>query len=355
MTDLDQVPPTTDAPPDARLLGPPRRRRSRWWWVAAVVVVGALVGVVLGRWDMTHHSTVSKSAATTTTVATNPLIPEGLLGKNATATPPPTHTIDNRVFVVGDSVMQGAAPYLSTDLPTWSIIADTKVGRFLDQANTVIVKRRKDIANIAVLNLGNNYDGNQQEFAQQVTTALTDLSGVEHIIWLNVAEFQDDRTQVNAVLQQAAATHPNLTVVDWNSWWAANRAFTGADHLHLTDEGAHAYAALVAAAVQKVTAAAGEIPAAGVTKPSLNTSGTIPGSRGRSTQSQLQSPSRARLPVRHPVTTLGTVRPGGGVTPSPTAVTAPPSTAPVVPDTAPRSSTPASTTPVPPTVPGAGG
>jgi hypothetical protein len=263
-------------------------------------------------------------------------------GHGTVADPPPTHAIDNRVFVVGDSVMQGAAPYLAPDLPTWSIIADTKVGRFLDEANTVILKRQKDIGKIVVLNLGNNYNGDQAQFAQQVSTALTELAGVEHVIWMNVAEYQPNRADVNAVLTQAATTHPNLTVVDWNSLWAANRSYTGSDHLHLTDDGAKAYAALVTAAVGQVTQAAGEVPTAGVSKPSLNTSGTIPGS-GR-TRTTTRYSTRPRSTYRAPGTTIaptqGDGSSGSGSSGSGGAGTStPPATSGGPVDTAPKSTT----------------
>ncbi len=338
MTDTDQL--TSDGANAVEPPAPPRRGRSRWWWVPVVVVVGAIGGGVLARID-SHRSVavVHESSTDTEPVAGKQSVPSGLIGGATGAAKAPTHLIDNRVFVVGDSVMQGAAPYLAGDLPGWSIIADTKVGRFLDEADKVIQKRRKDIADIAVLNLGNNYDGNQQEFADQVAVTLAELSGVEHVIWLNVAEFQPDRAEVNAVLTQAATTHPNLTIVDWNTWWAANRAFTGSDHLHLTDAGAKAYASLVTAAVQQVTADAGEAPAAGVAKPSLNTSGTIPGSKGSRTTTPAYSSGHSS--VRHTATTAALhTTPTAAATLPP----APPTTA-ATSDTAPAPTTPKATTP----------
>jgi hypothetical protein len=304
-----------------------------------VVVVGAAIGAGLGRWDMSHAKTTGSADRVTTAPGTDPQVPAGLIRNGTVAQRPAIHNIDNRVFVVGDSVMQGAAPYLSADLPSWSIIADTEVGRFLDQANTVIAKSQKNIGKIVVLNLGNNYNGDKAQFAAQVQTALTELSGVEHVIWINVAEFQDDRADVNDVLDQAAVTHPNLTIVDWNSWWSANRSFTGADHLHLTDDGARAYASLVGAAVTRVTDAAGEVPAPGVSKPSLNTSGTIPGSKGQSAVSQ---PYRPRTTVRHTVTTAHTSTPvsvtagGSGEAPGTTAAAPSPPTSAATVDTTPK-------------------
>jgi hypothetical protein len=200
----------------------------------ATVALGAILGGGLGLLATSHSGRGSSRAGGGTTVPGFGLsIPPGLItGRSASA--PPIHSIDNRVFLVGDSVMQGAAPYLGDLLEGWSIIADTRVGRFIGEANRVIEKRHEDIGQIAVLNLGNNYDGDEADFAQQVDLALDQLAAVPHVIWIDVAEFEDDRTEVNETLAAAARTHPNLTVVDWNSWWAKDRSLTGGDHLHLT-------------------------------------------------------------------------------------------------------------------------
>ena len=95
-----------------------------------------------------------------------------------------------------------------------------------------------------------------------------------HVIWFNIGEFEDDRAEVNEVLR-AAATSATRTwcIVDWNSWWEQDDSLTSGDRLHLTPDGAQAYAALVAASVLQVTEAAGEIPAPGAKPPKLNTSG----------------------------------------------------------------------------------
>jgi hypothetical protein len=68
-----------------------------------------------------------------------------------------------------------------------------------------------------------------------------------------------------------------LVLVDWNTWYASRRGFTGRDHLHLTPAGAAAYASLIAAAVTKVTQAADEVPAPGASCPRTYTKGVIPG------------------------------------------------------------------------------
>lgn len=266
-------------------------------------------------------------------------VPAGLIeGITASSVPPLVTPIDNRVFVVGDSVMQGASPYLPDLMPDWSLIIDTKVGRFLDEAIRVINRRREEIADIAVLNLGNNYGGDQVTFATQVEEALNALAGVRHVIWVNAAEFTTDRAEVNQVLRDAATRHPELVVVDWNSWWAQRRSFTSGDRLHLTEEGARAYATLVALAVRQVTEAAGEYPKPGASKPVVQTRGTIPDAPARRT-SPTRSPAGTRVSpaltapssvvppttgsARPPSTSAGAVSPTTAQLPTPTSAPGP--------------------------------
>jgi hypothetical protein len=356
VTDVDELPDTLQPTAALEHHEPvlTRRRRSHrpFWWVLATIVLGALIGsglaVLAGH--QSGSEVASAESTTTTAASSRPSIPSGLVARDPEADTPAIHSIDNRVFVVGDSVMQGAAPYLGDLLEGWSVIADTRVGRFIDEANRVVLKRRKDVGQIAVLNLGNNYNGDEVAFAQSVDTALAGLTGVSHVIWVNTGEFEEDRAEVNEVLREAAKTHPNLTIVDWNSWWEQDDSLTSGDRVHLTPDGAQAYAALVAASVLQVTEAAGEIPAPGAKPPKLNTSGQIPssssssrssgssGSSGSSSKSTRSSSSRSSS--GRTATTVAPATPDEPVGPP---VTSPPATSPPV--TSPPVTTPPVATP----------
>jgi hypothetical protein len=350
VTDVDELPDTLErsAALDHHepVLARRRRRHRPFWWVVATIVLGALIGsglAVLAGSRSDSPAAASADSTTTSAEANRSSIPSGLSAGEA-AEQPAIHSIDNRVFVVGDSVMQGAAPYLGDLLEGWSIYADTRVGRFLDEANKVILKQRKDVGQIAVLNLGNNYNGDQVAFAKSVDTALEALTGVSHVIWVNVGEFEEDRAEVNEVLRNAAAVHPNLTIVDWNAWWEEDDSLTSGDRLHLTPDGAQAYAALVAAAILQVTEAAGEIPAPGAKAPRLNTSGRIPssgssnsghgnGSSGsKSTRSSSSGSGRRTAATVAPVVTSPPAEPVVTTPPAdPPPVAAPPVTTPPAP------------------------
>jgi len=264
-----------------------------------VLIVGVAVAVLAlvdpTRWRGSAEvavATGSNSPAVVTKdgAGTTTLLPDDspLVGAAAVAGLPPrtrstpTRQIDNRVFVLGDSVMQGAAPMLGDALPSWSVIADTKVGRFLDEGVTVLKHRRSQIGDIAVILMGNNYNGDEVAFRQQLDDAMEQLSGVEHVIFFTVTMYDEDRAEVNEALADLGRAESNVTVVDWGAWCDENvDDFLVGDRLHLTPEGAEALAELVGEAVTRVTRAAGEYPEPGRAKPQLNTKGTIPPSKGK--------------------------------------------------------------------------
>lgn len=271
-----------------------RRRRALRWLLSTILIAGLAAGAVFG-WDHLRRDTTTELATAgigagapsrsdrypTKTVSEADDTP--LVGAAAVAGLPPRTranprtVIDNRVFVLGDSVMQGATPLLDDELPDWSLTVDTKVGRFLDEGVKVLEKRHADLGDIAVILMGNNYNGDEAAFRSDLDAAMTALTGVRHVIFLTVTMYDDDRAEVNDALADLAAKHPTVTLVDWGAWCDDNvKTFLVRDRLHLKPEGATALAQLVGESVTRVTRAAGERPAPGRKKPDVNTSGTIP-------------------------------------------------------------------------------
>ena len=254
-----------------------RVRRRRWTGgIALVVVVAALAALVVWK-----GPSILDEPATATVAASTPApsVPSGLVAVDDTASSGPAKTIDNRVFVIGDSVMQGASFVLADKMPDWSLLMDTKVGRFTREGVKVARgwKERGDIGQIAVVGLGNNFTPGE-DIRSEIDDMMGVLSDTEHVIWFTAAEYRPAQAEVNAALRAAAQRYPKLVLVDWDSWYEAHRGFTGRDHLHLTPEGAEAYSSLIAASVAKVTQAANEQPAPGASRPQMYTKGVIPGS-----------------------------------------------------------------------------
>ena len=250
------MPPPPSAPggaPDRA----PRRARPRIGVLARLAGVTVVVAAAVYLFDVTSVGQLLRSdvdAASTVSV------PDGLVSVNQTDDVGPPAEIDNTVFVVGDSVVQAATTPLGELLSDWSLVADTRVSRFIDEGVEVVEDRREEIGDIAVVGLGNNYRGDDEAFAQSVDELLELLDGVDHVIWLSVGQFDDDRAEVNAVLTDPSR-RDEFILADWNAWWANEPSFTIADDLHLTDDGADAMATLIARAVEVVTTAANQTPA----------------------------------------------------------------------------------------------
>ncbi len=354
MTDLSPAPDTLTSPdapggtPRRRTRRERRRRRRQWGGgiLTVIVIAGAAIGGYYAAADPVQVNASDDPASE----PVNPAVPEGLIGiESAEPKGPPTE-IDNRVFVVGDSVMQAAASYLPEEMPTWSLTVDTKVGRFTDQGIDVTEKwiDRKALGEIAVVGLGNNYNGDEVAFGESIDEMMTTLVGVDHVIWFNVAEYREEQIEVNEALESARERYPNLVVVDWNTWYEAEPDFTGADDLHLTPDGAQAMASLLAYAVHDVTEAANEVPKAGVKDPVMTTKGTMPAGSGPKSKSSGSSSSGSSSSKKSTSS-----KPKSNQA-TPTTVAAPPPTTQTQTQTqtseAPSASTPAPTPSTPPSV-----
>ena len=118
---------------------------------------------------------------------------------------------DPRVFMVGDSVLlattQGRPDALDTYVGSlgWQITVDARVSRFTDEGLRVLRKRRDEVHEVAVVLLGNNYGGDELQFAKQVDEILTLLDDTRVIVMLTVPVYDKKQNEVNEILRQAAA------------------------------------------------------------------------------------------------------------------------------------------------------
>jgi len=168
-------------------------------------------------------------------------------------TPDPTVT-DNRIFLLGDSVMGTMRPD-NTDAARqtleplgWKVTIDAVDGRFADAAVTVLQERRRDIGQVVVVLIGNNYGGDEQLIGHQLDTMLDLLEGVPRIVFLTVEEYEAKQAEVNTELRRIAAD-PRVTLVDWNAIVKGTPGANRPDGLHLTPFGAGVLARTIADAV----------------------------------------------------------------------------------------------------------
>jgi hypothetical protein len=232
--------------------------------LALAVIVGVALVAVLSM-TFGHDDGATASAAPVSAVVTIAATdaPTTTTVPSTTTTAPPTTTTlpqvtQNRVFVMGDSVLLGAAEEIPAALPGWQVIVDAKVSRFLNQGIEVLQARRADIGDggVVVIQQGNNYLGSEEQFRQEIDQTMAVLAGVPKVVWITVSEFTRSRVDVNREILAAAERYPNIVLADWNGIWLANSAFTSRDGLHLKPAGQAAFAQMVAQVVGAPPAAA---------------------------------------------------------------------------------------------------
>jgi hypothetical protein len=178
-----------------------------------------------------------------------------------TATLPPTTTTtrvpitDARIFLMGDSVMAALNPNYTDEAHKilgafgWHVTIDAAESRFPTAGIEVLRARRREMGQVVVIQMSNNYGGDEAQWARQIDTMFDVLDGIPEVVFLTVSEFRADRRGVNAELRAALERHPNMLLADWNAVGASSPSFLANDGLHLSPKGAHAMAVLIASVV----------------------------------------------------------------------------------------------------------
>ncbi|ATY84578.1 acetyltransferase [Kyrpidia spormannii] len=149
------------------------------------------------------------------------------------------------ITVVGDSVLLDAAPYLQNLLP--GIVVDGKVGRQFIQAGDVAaeLERTGKLGDTVIIELGTN-----GPFTDRQLDDLLAQLAPRRVLAINVRVPRPWQDVVNRTLAEAAARHPDLTVIDWYRASSGKTEWFYSDGVHLTPQGSRAYAELVAAAIR---------------------------------------------------------------------------------------------------------
>ncbi len=153
------------------------------------------------------------------------------------------------IFVVGDSVLLGAADQIVAAMPQHAVNVDAVVSRTAFSAAALLEGRTEDVV---VVSLGHN-DG-PGDFPARIDAAMGALGGVDHVLWLTQQEFRPDRGAMNDALRAAAERWPTLEVLDWQAIVARTPEANWADGLHLRPAGADAMAGAISFAVEIVIA-----------------------------------------------------------------------------------------------------
>ena len=91
------------------------------------------------------------------------------------------------------------------------------------------------------------YNDPEDTYPQDLASALAALqqAGVKRVFWLTLRAARHPYLTMNAALEAAAASHPELTVVDWNVYSRSHPDWFQSDGIHLDGAGALAMATLI--------------------------------------------------------------------------------------------------------------
>jgi hypothetical protein len=103
----------------------------------------------------------------------------------------------------------------------------------------------------SVVVIVDGYNDLPETFAADLELTLDTLRdhGVQHVLWVNLHEVRPDFAAKNAVLAAAARRHPELRVLDWNSFSAPHQDWYQNDFIHLTAAGGVGIAGFIHEAV----------------------------------------------------------------------------------------------------------
>jgi hypothetical protein len=173
------------------------------------------------------------------------------------------------VTIIGDSVMTGvlwhadAVAIMQKDLQVrWDVaVCRTLTGTscpFDGERPTTLVQvvdgDGGGLGKTVVVECG--YNDPVGTFAGDVEQSIDALlaAGVDRILWVNYHEATPQLVVMNQVLMAAAARHPEVTLLDWNSYSQGHNDWFQTDLIHLTVDGGVGLATLVHAAVWKALA-----------------------------------------------------------------------------------------------------
>ena len=164
------------------------------------------------------------------------------------------------VLVIGDSVLASTAPSFGgllcevlNDSFGWSVEIHAETGQTVEFGELVLDARLEppglEDFDAVVVMLGNNYRGDYDEYTRELEALLERLAPRPTVLY-TLTETTPDHTRINEYVRWRSYFHPNVVVVDWAQYTAAEpERLLAADGVHPTDEGRGRLALFTAAAL----------------------------------------------------------------------------------------------------------
>jgi hypothetical protein len=220
--------------------------------LAGAAIVAAACGAATAEQTTPTSGTLGGVGVLPGAVGTNPSSVDTTEVSTTASTAPGEALVapGNRVLVIGDSILASTSRRYTNDMCEaleplgWRVRVEAESGRPIDFADTVLDRIGDDTFDVAVVNLGNNYDGDAQRYRERLAELVARIAP-RPVVVMKITEFEQSRRQVNDVITIIEVQNDNVVVADWAAL-TVDGEFTGADGLHLTDAGRVAISELVA-------------------------------------------------------------------------------------------------------------
>lgn len=120
-------------------------------------------------------------------------------------------------FVLGDSIADGAAPFITESLPGWTVGIDALVGRGTASAIADAAAQGALRPDVVVVELGTN-DADPKAFRRNAVTILDSLRRVPLVVWQTALGPLDNIPGVNVRIRGTVPLYPNTLIADWEAF-----------------------------------------------------------------------------------------------------------------------------------------
>jgi hypothetical protein len=120
-------------------------------------------------------------------------------------------------FVIGDSIADGAEPFIVDALPGWTVGFDAVIGRGTNSALTAAAEQAIAQPDVVVVELGTN-DADPAAFRENAVTILDALKHVPLVVWQTTHGSLDNIAGVNIHIHGLVPLYPNAVVADWETF-----------------------------------------------------------------------------------------------------------------------------------------
>ena len=159
----------------------------------------------------------------------------------------------NRVLIIGDSIFESTSRRFGGEMCEalvplgWRVAVEAKSGELVGFGRTVVRERLSEGWDAAVVFLGTNFGGSQQNYEADLTR-IVDALAPRPTLLLTATLFRDSMKLVNESIRRVASLYPNVAVLDWGAA-SVQPGLLNRDMIHPTDAGRAVLAAAVASSL----------------------------------------------------------------------------------------------------------